>query len=161
MSARITNVVIAGLGGQGVIKASEILADAAFSTGIDIKKAEIHGMSQRGGSVSSDVRFGGRVFSPMVSEGEADFLLVIAPDQIEVNRAALAPSGRLIDPSAIDETRVPNKKNINVALLGVLSRHLPFPLEAWTGALSRNLPAAALEASLAAFHLGRGEGKLQ
>ena len=161
MSARITNVVIAGLGGQGVIKASEILADAAFSTGIDIKKAEIHGMSQRGGSVSSDVRFGERVFSPMVSEGEADFLVVIAPDQIEVNRAALAPGGLLIDPSAIDESRVPNKKNINVALLGVLSRHLPFPLEAWTGALSRNLPAAALEASLAAFHLGRSEGKLQ
>jgi indolepyruvate ferredoxin oxidoreductase beta subunit len=161
MSARITNVVIAGLGGQGVIKASEILADAAFSTGIDIKKAEIHGMSQRGGSVSSDVRFGDRVFSPMVSEGEADFLVVIAPDQIEVNRAALAPGGRLIDPSAIDETRVPNKKNINVSLLGVLSRYLPFPIEAWTGALSRNLPAAALEASLAAFHLGRSEGKLQ
>jgi indolepyruvate ferredoxin oxidoreductase beta subunit len=118
-------------------------------------------MSQRGGSVSSDVRFGGRVFSPMVAEGEADFLIVIAPDQIEVNRAALAPDGRLIDPSAIDESRVPNKKNINVALLGILSRYLPFPLETWTGALGRNLPPAALEASLAAFTLGRSEGKSQ
>jgi indolepyruvate ferredoxin oxidoreductase beta subunit len=73
-----------------VIKASDILADAAFSTGIDVKKSEIHGMSQRDGSVSSDVRFGERVFSPMVAEGEADFLVVIAADQIEVNRAALA-----------------------------------------------------------------------
>jgi hypothetical protein len=74
MKSKTTNVVIAGLGGQGVIKASDILADAAFSTGIDVKKSEIHGMSQRGGSVASDVRFGERVFSPMVTEGEADFL---------------------------------------------------------------------------------------
>jgi len=155
MNSKATNVVIAGLGGQGVIKASDILAAAAFSTGIDVKKSELHGMSQRGGSVSSDVRFGERVFSPMVPEGEADFLVVIAPDQIEVNRAALAPGGRLIDPSAIDESRVPNKKNLNVALLGVLSRYLPFPLESWIDALSRNLPAAALDASLTAFNLGR------
>jgi indolepyruvate ferredoxin oxidoreductase beta subunit len=161
MNARITNVVIAGLGGQGVIKASDILAGVAFSTGIDVKKSEIHGMSQRGGSVSSDVRFGERVFSPMVAEGEADFLLVTAPDQIEVNRAALAPSGRLIDPSQIDETRLTTRKNINVALLGVLSLSLPFPLEAWTEALRRNLPAAAFEASLAAFHLGRSKGQAQ
>jgi len=161
MNGKTTNVVIAGLGGQGVIKASDILADAAFSTGVDIKKSEIHGMSQRGGSVSSDVRFGKRVFSPMVAEGEADFLVVIAADQIEVNRAALAPTGRLIEPSLIDESRVPNKKNINVALLGVLSRYLPFPIEAWSAALRRNLPEAALAASLAAFNYGRSEGSTQ
>jgi len=58
------NVVVAGLGGQGVLKASDILADVAFSAGLDVKKSELHGMSQRGGSVSSDVRFGERVFSP-------------------------------------------------------------------------------------------------
>ncbi len=90
MSSKPTNVVIAGLGGQGVIKASDILADVAFSAGVDVKKSELHGMSQRGGSVSSDVRFGERVFSPMVPEGEADFLVVIAPDQIAVNQSALA-----------------------------------------------------------------------
>jgi indolepyruvate ferredoxin oxidoreductase beta subunit len=77
MSSKPTNVVIAGLGGQGVLKASDILADVAFSAGLDVKKSELHGMSQRGGSVSSDVRFGERVFSPMVPEGEADFLLVL------------------------------------------------------------------------------------
>src|ERR1035437_9037553 len=111
-----TNVVIAGLGGQGVIKASDILADVAFSAGLDVKKSELHGMSQRGGSVSSDVRFGERVFSPMVPEGEADFLIVIAPDQIPVNAAALAAGGVLIEPSLIDESSLPNKKSINVAL---------------------------------------------
>ncbi len=77
MDRAVTNVILAGLGGQGVIKASDILADAAFRAGLDVKKAEIHGMSQRGGSVTSDVRFGERVRSPMVPRGEADFLVVL------------------------------------------------------------------------------------
>ena len=89
-------MVIAGLGGQGVLKASDILADVAFSAGLDVKKSELHGMSQRGGSVSSDVRFGERVFSPMVPEGEADFLVVIAADQVPVNTCGAAP-GRHAD----------------------------------------------------------------
>jgi len=155
MSSKPTNVVIAGLGGQGVIKASDILADVAFSSGVDVKKSELHGMSQRGGSVSSDVRFGERVFSPMVAEGEADFLMVIAPDQIVVNQSALRPGGVLIDPSRIDESALSNKKSINVALLGVLSRHLQFPVEAWIAALQRNLPEKLHEANLQSFHLGR------
>jgi indolepyruvate ferredoxin oxidoreductase beta subunit len=155
MSSKPTNVVVAGLGGQGVIKASDILADVAFSSGLDVKKSELHGMSQRGGSVSSDVRFGKQVFSPMVPEGQADFLLVIAPDQIAVNQVALGKSGILIEPSQIDESSLPNKKSINVALLGVLSRHLQFPVEAWTAALKRNLPAKLHEANLVAFNLGR------
>src|ERR1039458_8936155 len=101
MSSKPTNVVFAGLGGQGVLKASDILADVAFGAGLDVKKSELHGMSQRGGSVSSDVRFGERVFSPMVPEGEADFLLVLAADQVAVNAAALAAGGILIEPSQI------------------------------------------------------------
>lgn len=157
MSSKPTNVVVAGLGGQGVLKASDILADVAFSTGLDVKKSELHGMSQRGGSVSSDVRFGEQVFSPMVPEGQADFLVVIAPDQITVNQAVLAKSGVLIEPSQIDESRLPNKKSVNVALLGVLSRHLQFPVEAWTAALQRNLPTKLHEANLVAFNLGRGK----
>ena len=155
MSNRPTNVVIAGLGGQGVIKASDILADVAFSSGLDVKKSELHGMSQRGGSVSSDVRFGERVFSPMVPEGEADFLVVIAADQIPVNEAVLRQGGTLIEPSQIDEAVLSNKKSINVALLGVLSRHLPFSVEAWTAALKRNLPEKLHEANLQSFAMGR------
>jgi indolepyruvate ferredoxin oxidoreductase beta subunit len=155
MSSLPTNVVIAGLGGQGVLKASDILADVAFGAGLDVKKSELHGMSQRGGSVSSDVRFGERVFSPMVPEGGADFLVVIAADQIPVNAASLREGGILVEPSQIDESSLQNKKGINVALLGVLSRHLPFSIEAWTGALKRNLPEKLHEANLAAFALGR------
>jgi indolepyruvate ferredoxin oxidoreductase, beta subunit len=159
MSCKPTNVVVAGLGGQGVIKASDILADVAFAAGLDVKKSELHGMSQRGGSVSSDVRFGERVFSPMVPEGEADFLVVIAPDQVAVNQAALGKGGVLVEPSQIDEASLPNKKSMNVALLGVLSRHLPFTAEAWAAALKRNLPEKLHEANLEAFSIGQRSGQ--
>jgi indolepyruvate ferredoxin oxidoreductase beta subunit len=141
-----------------VLKASDILADVAFGAGLDVKKSELHGMSQRGGSVSSDVRFGERVFSPMVPDGEADFLVVIAPDQFPVNEAALRQGGVLIEPSQIDETSLPSKKSVNVALLGQLSRHLPFSVEAWSAALKRNLPEKLHEANLLAFSIGRGNG---
>ena len=98
MSAKVVNVIFAGLGGQGVLKASDILADAAVRAGLDVKKAEVHGMSQRGGSVTSDVRFGARVLSPMVPRGEADFLLVLAPSEVEVTRPLLRPGGVLLAP---------------------------------------------------------------
>jgi len=135
--------------------ASDILADVAFSAGLDVKKSELHGMSQRGGSVSSDVRFGERVFSPMVPEGEADYLLVIAQDQVPVNTWVLAQGGVLIEPSQIDESALPNKRSINVALLGVLSCHLQFSVEAWIAALRGNLPEKLHEANLQAFSMGR------
>jgi indolepyruvate ferredoxin oxidoreductase beta subunit len=159
MSSKPTNVVIAGLGGQGVLKASDILADVAFSAGLDVKKSEVHGMSQRGGSVCSDVRFGERVFSPMVPACEADFLLVIAADQVEVNRAALRQGGLLIEPTQIDESSLPNKKSLNVALLGVLSCSLPFSVEQWTAALGRNLPEKLQEANLQSFSIGCAVGQ--
>jgi len=151
----ITNIVVAGLGGQGVIKASDIVADAAFRAGLDVKKAEIHGMSQRGGSVTSDVRFGPAVLSPMVPTGEADFLVVLAPDQIDNNRHALKPAGVLIEPSWIDASLLASARSLNVALVGALSRLLDLPVSAWTEALKANLPAKSIEANLAAFEVGR------
>ena len=74
-NGKVTNVMFAGIGGQGIIRASDMLTEAAFRMGCDVKKSELHGMSQRGGSVSSDVRFGKKVFSPMIPRGEADFLI--------------------------------------------------------------------------------------
>ena len=71
----ITNVLIVGVGGQGTILASDILVEAAVRAGHDAKKSEIHGMSQRGGSVFSHVRFGKTVYSPVIPKGEADFLV--------------------------------------------------------------------------------------
>ncbi len=74
MSGQITNILLVGVGGQGILLASEILAEAAMLAGFDVKKSEIHGMSQRGGSVVSHVRFGREVFSPIIPEGEGDIL---------------------------------------------------------------------------------------
>lgn len=74
MSNSVTNILLVGVGGQGILLASEILSEAFMLAGHDVKKSEIHGMSQRGGSVVSHVRFGSRVFSPVVPEGEGDIL---------------------------------------------------------------------------------------
>ncbi len=72
---KIWNILMAGVGGQGIILASDVLAAAALEAGFDAKKSEIHGMSQRGGSVTSHVRFGRTVHSPVIEEGGADVLL--------------------------------------------------------------------------------------
>jgi indolepyruvate ferredoxin oxidoreductase beta subunit len=74
MSTHITNILLVGVGGQGILLASEILSEAAMLAGFDVKKSEIHGMSQRGGSVVSHVRYGKEVFSPIVPEGEGQIL---------------------------------------------------------------------------------------
>ena len=93
---KTTNVTVAGLGGQGVLTVTDILAEVLFRAGFDVKKSEVHGMSQRGGSVSSEVRFGKAVASPMVPEGESDYLIVMEPTQVEVNQYKLRPGGVLV-----------------------------------------------------------------
>ncbi len=152
---KITNVVVAGLGGQGVVKASDILADAAFRAGLDVKKSEIHGMSQRGGSVASDVRFGERVHSPMITRGEADCLLVVAPDQVEVNRHVLKSDGVLVSPDTVANIGKIQAKTVNVALLGVLSTHLDIPAPLWEEAIRANLAEKHHKVNIEAFQRGR------
>ena len=154
----VVNVVIAGLGGQGALKASDIVADAAFRCGLDVKKSEIHGMSQRGGSVTSDVRFGKEVFSPMVPPGEADFLVVLTASQVENNRWQLRKGGTLIPPDLVDESTLRSKKSLNVALVGALSALLELPQEQWEAAIRANLPEKVHEMNLNAFHKGREAG---
>ncbi len=151
----VVNVILAGLGGQGVLKAADILADAALRAGLDVKKAEVHGMSQRGGSVTSDVRFGPRVRSPMVPRGEADFLLVLAPSEVEVTRPLLKKSGVLIRPDAVAASALPNARSLNVALLGALSHHLAIPEGAFLDAVRAALPERLHAVNEQAFALGR------
>ena len=71
----VTNVLMAGVGGQGVLLGSEVLAEVAALGGFEVKKSEVHGMAQRGGSVVSHLRFGAEVFSPLISRGAADYLV--------------------------------------------------------------------------------------
>ena len=101
---KITNILMAGVGGQGTLLASEILSEVLMQAGYDVKKAEVHGMAQRGGSVVSHVRFGEKVYSPIIPEGEADVLfgfelletyrylpLVKQSGAVVVNNLSIAP----------------------------------------------------------------------
>lgn len=83
---KTVNVSLVGVGGQGIILTADILAKTAAIAGFDVKKSEIHGMSQRGGSVTSQVRFGASVASPIIQEGTADVL--VAFDKLEALRNA-------------------------------------------------------------------------
>lgn len=93
---RVTNVLLAGVGGQGTILAGKILAEVLRRKGYDVKLSEIHGMSQRGGSVVTYVRFGDKVFAPTVERGQADFLLAF--EKLEARRWApfLRPEGIVV-----------------------------------------------------------------
>ncbi|MFA5043600.1 MAG: 2-oxoacid:acceptor oxidoreductase family protein [Kiritimatiellia bacterium] len=153
---KTTNIVIAGLGGQGVLTSSDILAEAAFITGLDVKKSELHGMSQRGASVSSDVRFGRRIFSPMVPQGQADFLMVLEATQVDINRPVLRKDGISITPEQIDKKVLLHHRSLNIALLGALSRHLPDIAEpAWLQAIRAHLPATIRDINIRIFLLAR------
>lgn len=90
---KTVNVSLVGVGGQGIILTADILAKAAALAGYDVKKSEIHGMAQRGGSVTSQVRFGESVASPIIQEGCADIL--VSFDKLEAlrNAGALAEGG--------------------------------------------------------------------
>jgi indolepyruvate ferredoxin oxidoreductase, beta subunit len=69
------NIALVGVGGQGILLASEVISRAAMLSGSDVKKSEVHGMAQRGGSVVSQVRIGEKVYSPLIPDGETDFLV--------------------------------------------------------------------------------------
>ena len=93
---QIFNIVIAGVGGQGVLMASKVLAESALASGMDVKQNEVHGMAQRGGSVISFVRIGEHVSSPVVMPGTADLLISFEPLEALRYIHYLKPGGRLV-----------------------------------------------------------------
>ncbi|MFQ5923348.1 MAG: indolepyruvate oxidoreductase subunit beta [Anaerolineales bacterium] len=86
MSAKTHDILLAGVGGQGVLLAAEITALAAVHSGYDVKQTEVHGVSQRGGSVETHVRFGAKVWSPIVTPGKTD--VVVGLEKLEALRFA-------------------------------------------------------------------------
>ena len=182
------DLVIVGVGGQGTLLASKILGRLALKQGCGVKVSEVHGMSQRGGSVITHVRVGDRVHSPIVTPGEADYLLSF--EQLEAARAAsfLKPDGIAIVntqcilpmPVITGASAYPtdalaelgsrriekadalgiavecgSQKALNLVLLGMLSRHLPFTEEAWHEAIGACVPKKTLPVNIAAFTRGR------
>lgn len=81
MKNKIFNIIITGVGGQGLITLVQVINEAAFIEGLDVKSSELHGLSQRGGSVITHIRFGKKVYSPLVKAGGAD--LIIGLEEIE------------------------------------------------------------------------------
>jgi len=75
MNNPVKSILLAGVGGQGILRASDILCLAFMATGLDVKKSEVHGMAQRGGCVTSHVRYGARVYSPIAKKGDVDILV--------------------------------------------------------------------------------------
>ena len=154
----VVNVKIAGLGGMGVLRASDILADAAFAAGYDVKKSEIHGMSQRGGGIDSDVRFGERVMSPMIPEGCSDYLVMLEPGQTDVHRHQLREGGVFLTAKSLEPVKLPTRKALNVAMLGMLSCHLDIDEAVWLAAIRGNLPEKLHEKNEITFAIGRSTG---
>jgi indolepyruvate ferredoxin oxidoreductase beta subunit len=174
MNNATKNILMAGVGGQGVILASEIVAEAVMLSGFDVKKSEVHGMAQRGGSVTSHVRFGKKVYSPIIRDGNVDilfsfelletlrFLSVLKDDPIIlVNQQKILPPsvtlGQDTYPEKIAEQlqeKYPRFKLINATALALQAGNARAVNVAFVGALSRYLDVpegswhAAIEAML-------------
>ena len=156
MKNNVCNIVFGGIGGQGILKASEICALAAFYEGYHVKKSEVHGMAQREGSVESHVRFGRKVYSPLVSCRKADFLVCFHPDEHLRLKPFLKQGGKDLT-AYLDkaEEKIANPRHLNTFLIGVLSTHLTIKEKSWTMALSRVFSKNLLEQNLKVFFDGR------
>ncbi len=110
----IKNVFITGVGGQGILTVSSIISDAALNCGLDAKKSEVHGMAQRGGSVVSHVRYGEKIYSPIIEKGMADVL--ISFEKLEALR--------YIDYLKADGIMIVNDQKIVPSILG---EPVPYP----------------------------------
>jgi indolepyruvate ferredoxin oxidoreductase, beta subunit len=122
------NVIFAGVGGQGVILASKVLMEVAKNAGYDVKESEVHGMAQRGGSVDCNVRYGEKVYSPLIPREEADF--IVSLEMLEVMRKLdyLAPGGKVIV----------NREKVDPAPVQTGAMKYPPDLEEWVGKNVKN-----------------------
>ena len=164
------NIMIVGVGGQGTLLASKILGHVLLSQNFDVKVSEVHGMSQRGGSVVTYVRYGEKVYSPVIDKGEAD--AIVAFEKLEAARwiSYLKKGGQIIvntqevaaganvdakDFLAIAE-EAGSAKAVNIALMGRLSKYFPeIPEHAWEEAIDAIVAEKFRALNHKAFELGR------
>jgi indolepyruvate ferredoxin oxidoreductase, beta subunit len=152
-----TNVLFCGTGGQGVLVAAEILCWAAIHDGYHVKKSEVHGMAQRGGSVESHVRFGARVFAPIIPDGKCDFLVSFLKDESARMKHYMAPKG--VDLTGRLDTAhsaIRDARYLNSYLLGVLSAQLPIRTDSWFAAIDRVFANKDPQVNKDVFSRGRG-----
>ncbi len=154
------DIFLAGIGGQGILLASEIIAQAALSAGYDVKKSEVHGMSQRGGSVTSCVRLGRKVYSPLIERGHADILVSFVPEEGRRYVRYLRKGGLFLEAPAGIRDHLQSPRTFNVAMVGIVSTHLDIPVRLWTDAIAANVPPGSFEANKHAFFIGRETGSV-
>lgn len=137
----VTSVLFVAVGSQGTILASKILTIGLIEHGYDVKMSEVHGMSQRGGSVSTQVRFGKKVYSPIIGEGSADIL--VSFEEMEAARYArfLKKGGKMV----VNKTQIPS--------LPVLSGACQYP-QGIIAELKKHVPVRDLDATKIATDLG-------
>jgi indolepyruvate ferredoxin oxidoreductase beta subunit len=157
---RIYSVTFGGIGGQGVLTASELCSWAALYAGYHVKKSEVHGMAQRGGSVESHVRFGRRVFSPLVPTGGADVLVCFYQEEHPRLSVFLKKDGiDLIGYLDKVTQAVENPRGVNTCLVGVLSAKLPIKEEHWMKAIETVFKNKGVEENKKVFLDGRKMGQ--
>jgi len=162
MDKKVYSITFGGIGGQGVLKASEICSWAAMFAGYHVKKSEVHGMSQRGGSVESHVRFGKRVYSPLVPVGGADFLVCFHQEERARLQAFLKKDGTDLTGylEKVTQAMAENPRGLNTCLVGVLSARLPIKEEYWMQAIEAVFKGKGVEENKKVFLDGRKLGQL-
>ncbi len=158
LKSKTLNILFCGTGGQGVLTASEVCGQAALFQGYHVKKSEVHGMAQRGGSVESQLRFGKQVFSPLIPKGGADYLVCFAQTEGARLKNFLTPKGiNLIQYLAKAQASLEDRRYVNTYLLGVLSRYLPIKEENWLKALEQIFLTKNLAENKKIFLLGKSK----
>jgi indolepyruvate ferredoxin oxidoreductase beta subunit len=157
---KVYSITFGGIGGQGVLTASEVCSWAALYAGYHVKKSEVHGMAQRGGSVESHVRFGKRVFSPLVPAGGADVLVCFYHEEHPRLAAFLQKEGIDLTEYLDKVTEaVGHPRGVNTCLVGVLSAKLPIEEEYWLKAIETVFKNKGVEENKKVFLDGRKMGQ--
>jgi indolepyruvate ferredoxin oxidoreductase beta subunit len=155
---RIWNVLFCGTGGQGVLTASEVCAIVAMDCGYHVKKSEVHGMAQRGGSVESHLRFGAAISAPLIQPGQADYIVCFHEGEGRRMEPYLKKGGVHFLKFLNDPLFQPDDKRFgNTYYLGLLSAFLPMSEAAWREALKKLLKRSLTE-NEQAFSDGRKAG---
>ncbi|MDD4202157.1 MAG: 2-oxoacid:acceptor oxidoreductase family protein [Candidatus Omnitrophica bacterium] len=156
MKNNVTSIIFYGIGGQGVLTAAEICALAAMYDGFAVKKSEVHGMAQRGGSVESHVRFGDIVYSPITPYAQADYLICCHNAEYGRFKGYLKKTGTdLFEFLNKGLLIVPKKIFINIYLIGVLSVYTEISEQSWIRAIKQTIKSQFVEDNIKWFYEGR------
>ena len=156
LKREVYSILFCGIGGQGVLKLAELCCYAAFFAGYHVKKSEVHGMAQRGGSVESHVRFGKKVYSPLIPQGGVDYFVPLHPD--EHKRLSKFTGKRCFDLFPFLERAkdaMDNARFVNTCMAGILSVFLPIKEKYWMDAMEYLWKGEILLHNREAFVIGR------